>query len=110
MESELCLFISERLLRIVENSTKELEFQSIFRHASGGIAYLLRRRAHDLSYLDPASSLGKETKAAFYNAIREVKRHPEEVLGGFVKIDEQLKLIIDYIDRKGHGPIIIGIE
>ena len=108
--SKTCIQITECLLDIFEQEHGKKNFKFKFRYASGCIAYLLRRRMYDPAYLDPEGAQGKAIKLAFQNAMKEVARHPENGIGGFVQIDKQLGLIIDYIDRHGHGPILIGLE
>ena len=107
MTSEFCLKLTGELLGIFQSEVRKRNFKFNFRYASGSIAYLLRRRRYDTAFLDPASGPARTVKDAFQNAISLVKDHPENVIGGFIKIDDQLRLIIDYIDLRGHGPIMI---
>jgi len=113
ISSDDCTTIAQYLMEILERQLRrppEHKFQHIFKRVSGGIAYLLRRRAHDKQFLDPETELAKKIKVAFRKAIQEVKDHPENVIGGAIRIDHQLQLIVDYIDRKGTGLISIGVD
>ena len=107
MSSELCLDLADDLLSIFHSEMQALSFRLNFRYASGGVAYLLRRRRYDTAYLDPNSQRARILKSAFQQAISLVGDHPANTIGGFIKIDDQLRLIIDYIDLRGHGPIMI---
>ena len=107
MSSSFCLRMTRQLLGIFKSEVRNLRFKLIFRYASGSIAYLLRRRRYDTVYLDPASRAAHTVKSAFENAIKLVKDHPENVIGGFIKIPDQLRLIVDYIDLRGHGPVMM---
>ena len=108
--SEDCEYIAGDLLLLFQQQLRRTNFKFAFRYASGGIAYLLRRRAFDEQFLDPETELAKKIKAAFRRAMQEVRQHPENVIGGSIRIDQQLQLIIDYIDRRGTGLIVIGVD
>jgi len=107
LDSDFCLLIVKHLLRIANEEAAANHFKFKFRYASGGIAYLLRHRMYDPAYFDPEIELAIETKEVFRRAMEQLKAHPENGIGGFVKLDDQLGIIITYIDRQGRGPLYI---
>ena len=80
----------------------------IFRNTGLIIVYLLRRRSFDDNYMDPESQIAKKTKTAFNSAIRDSQAGRLRLIGGMVDLAQQLQLMIDYIDRRGRGQLLIG--
>jgi hypothetical protein len=79
-----------------------------FRLVSLVIVYTLRRRAFDDSFLDPESKLALQIKEGFRKARADAKSGRLRLIGGSVDLSQQLQLIIDYIDRRGKGQLLIG--
>lgn len=104
--SEVCMSISSLALRVfVEQATAE-RLSFLFRNSALLIVYLLRRRAWDDDYMPPQSELAVMTKMAFEGVIRDIKARRLVPMGGIVSIPEQLKVMIDYIDRQGRGDFL----
>jgi hypothetical protein len=82
--------------------------QMVFRHACMVIVYTLRRRAFDDSFLPPEGELASWIKEEFRQARADSKSRKLRLMGGSVNLPAQLQLIIDYVDRKGKGQLLIG--
>ncbi len=72
------------------------------------IVYTLRRRAYDDTFLDPEGEIAIWIKEQFREARADVKSGRLTLMGGSVDLSQQLQLIIDYVDRKGRGQLLIG--
>jgi hypothetical protein len=72
------------------------------------IVYMLRRRAFDDEFLPPESDIAEWIKGEFRNAKLDVRAGRLSLMGGSVDLQEQLQLIIDYIDKRGKGQLLIG--
>lgn len=81
-----------------------------FRWASLIVVYLLRRRMFDLDFLDPESELALHAKQLFRTAIERYKARQLRPLGGSVDLPAALQQMINYIDRKGSGDILMAGE
>ncbi|MBL8872649.1 MAG: hypothetical protein JNK90_22920 [Planctomycetaceae bacterium] len=106
---------SEKCLTLMNIAGKQFEMQ---RRAGGGgeyfrlvclvIVYLLRRRAFDDTFLDPDGDTAIWIKNQFRQARADVKAGKLTLMGGSIDLSQQLQLIIDYVDRKGRGQLLIG--
>lgn len=101
--------ITKRVLEVFENERIKGNGQYKFRHACLVIVYLLRRRCYEDGYLEPSSNLAQEAKDAFRRAIDAHRKGRLSLVQGAVDLAKALKLMIDYIDRKGHGTILLGV-
>lgn len=72
------------------------------------IVYTLRRRAYDDTFLDPESDLAVGIKNEFRQARADAKAGRLWLMGGSIDLSQQLQLIIDYVDRRGRGQLLIG--
>ena len=72
------------------------------------MVYMLRRRAFDDEFLPPESESAEWIKAEFRAAKIDASTGRLVLMGGAVNLQEQLQLIIDYIDRCGKGQLLIG--
>jgi hypothetical protein len=80
----------------------------VFRTVCMVIVYTLRRRAFDDTFLPPESELARWVKDEFRRARVDSKSGNLHLMGGSVNLPAQLQLIIDYVDRKGKGQLLIG--
>ena len=80
----------------------------IFKHAALVVAFLLRRRAFDPDFLDPASSLAQEIKKTCVQVIEAHEQGRFPIIGGAIDVRKALQQIIDYIDRRGIGGLVEG--
>jgi len=81
-----------------------------FRWASLIIVYMLRRRMFDLDFLDPEQELATQAKELFRTAIERHKQRRLRPMGGSVDLPSALQQMINYIDRKGSGDILMASE
>ncbi|MBB3205476.1 hypothetical protein FHS27_001276 [Rhodopirellula rubra] len=81
-----------------------------FRWASLIIVYMLRRRMFDLDFLDPEQELATQAKELFRTAIERHKQRRLRPMGGSVDLPAALQQMINYIDRKGSGDILMASE
>ncbi len=82
--------------------------REVFRTVCMVIVYTLRRRAFDDTFLPPESELANWVKEEFRQARADSKSGKLRLMGGAVNLPAQLQLIIDYVDRKGKGQLLIG--
>jgi hypothetical protein len=71
---------------------------------------MLRRRMFDLDFLDPELELATQAKELFRTAIDRYKQRRLRPLGGSVDLPAALQQMINYIDRKGSGDILMAGE
>ena len=109
-DSAVCQRISEHALAIFEQQRQRHNMTYLFRNSALVIVYLLRRRAYDDDYLQPDSPLALATKRAFAEAIDDVRSRRTTPLGGAVDIPASLQQMIDYIDRRGRGDLLFGVD
>lgn len=81
-----------------------------FRWASLIVVYMLRRRMFDLDFLDPEQELATKAKELFRTAIDRHKQRRLRPMGGSVDLPAALQQMINYIDRKGSGDILMATE
>jgi hypothetical protein len=96
-------------LATFEDERRRRSGKLLFRYVSLVIVYLLRRRAYEDGYLDPSGSVAELTKQAFRQAQADVEARRLKLIGGAVNLGEQLQLMIDYIDRRGSGLVLLGV-
>jgi hypothetical protein len=72
------------------------------------IVFMLRRRAYDNGFLDPDSELAGRIKDTFRRAIEAHRSGQLRVIGGAVDLPRALQQMIDYIDRRGMGSILLA--
>lgn len=102
LSPDLGLSLSEHLIAIFELQLEMRNCNWIFRHSANAIVYLLRIRAFCDSYLDPNSRLAGRIKGSFEQAKRLAGQGRIRLLGG-KKLEDELQVLIAYIDRKGIG-------
>lgn len=110
ISSDLCIVITKHLLEIFEDNINPPEnfHPLIFRHSCVGIVYLLRRRIYENDYLPPDSFLAQKAKQLFTRTKDLAKNGKIKLPGGMVNLQVELQNLIDYIDRRGRGVIVIA--
>ncbi|MDB4353655.1 hypothetical protein N9Z64_02910, partial [bacterium] len=108
ISSEDCLFLVELALEKFRRERERNMGKEVFRQMCLSIVYLLRRRAFDDTFLEPESHLALEVKSEFQMARKAAKNGSLRMIGGSIDLPQQLQLIIDYVDRKGKGQLLIG--
>ena len=81
-----------------------------FRWSSLIIVYILRRRMYDSGFLDPEGDLAMDAKKVFLDAIRLIRERKVRPMGGTVDVPGALQQMINYIDRRGSGDILMAAE
>jgi hypothetical protein len=109
IRSETCMDITRLALDVFERELAGGNAKFRFRNACLIVVYLLRRRSFDEEYLAPESDLAQHAKKAFRAAIRKHKRAEIDLIGGAVDLGAALRMMVDYIDRRGSGKILLGV-
>ncbi|MCH7725596.1 MAG: hypothetical protein IH991_03820 [Planctomycetes bacterium] len=104
-----CEQITRSALDVFEGECRARKAHYLFRYSAYIIVYLLRRRNYDDKYLDPEDFLADKCKSAFKNAISDHKAKQLQVTGGAFDVEEVLQRMIDYIDRRGSGLLVMGV-
>jgi len=105
--SRRCEALTGHFLDLFKEQCRGRRGSHIFRNCSLGIVFLLRRRKYDDSYLDPKADLAVRVKAAFEAARTNAMEGKLSLMGGSVDLPVVLKTMIDYIDRRGRGIIMM---
>jgi hypothetical protein len=108
VSSKDCMNLLIKAGQVFEYQRIRREGGETFRLAGLVIVYALRRRAFDDSFLDPSCELAEKLKGSFRQARLDAKENRIRLIGGSVNLAEQLQLIIDYVDRRGKGQLLIG--
>jgi len=82
----------------------------LFRYSCLIIVYLLRRRAYDDEFLPPEDTLAVQVKEEFRRAIQDCNNDRLKLVGGSVDLAAALQTMIDYIDRRGRGSILLSTD
>ena len=109
ISSPVCMEVTRYALEVFKSESRKANANYRFRNACLIIVYLLRRRAFDEGYLDPDCESAKEAKDAFRTAIRQQERGKLQLIGGSVDLKAALAMMVDYIDRRGSGKILLGV-
>ncbi|MGB7325230.1 MAG: hypothetical protein WBD31_10195, partial [Rubripirellula sp.] len=72
--------------------------------------FLLRRRMFDIEFMDPQERRGMRAKELFVVAIQLHKLGKLNPIGGAIDLPAALQQMINYIDRKGSGDILMATE
>lgn len=108
IESARCEELTRYFLKILENQIRVGNAQFLFRNSCLCIVYLLRRRAFDDDYLRPGSRAYDEVRRVFKSAISGFGNL--QAIGGAIDPRKILKIMIEYLDRKGPPILVGGIE
>jgi hypothetical protein len=108
VSSDDCMTLLEMAIDVFSMEKKTGYGRELFRLPCLVIVYALRRRAFDDTFLDPESKLARYIKGQFLEARMAAVSGRLTLMRGSVNLPEQLQLIIDYIDRKGKGQLLVG--
>lgn len=108
IESADCLKLLNNAGAIFQTERRRGTGKQLFRTVCMAMVYMLRRRAFDDEFLPPESDIAEWIKGEFRNAKMDVRSGRLSLMGGAVDLQEQLQLIIDYIDKRGKGQLLIG--
>jgi len=108
LDSADCMKLLKYSGAIFHTERKRGTGKQLFRTVCMAMVYMLRRRAFDDEFLPPESENAEWIKEEFRRAKRDVKAGKLSLMGGSVDLQEQLQLIIDYVDCRGKGQLLIG--
>jgi hypothetical protein len=108
VSSPTCTKILETASEVFVKEQRTGHGRELFRLACLVIVYTLRRRAFDDAFLEPESPLAIAIKNQFLQARVDAAKGRLRLMGGSVDLSQQLQLIIDYVDRRGKGQLLIG--
>jgi len=108
LDSADCMKLLKYAGAIFHTERKRGTGKQLFRTVCMAMVYMLRRRAFDDDFLPPESDDAEWIKAEFRDAKLDVRAGRLSLMGGAVDLQEQLQLIIDYIDKQGKGQLLIG--
>jgi hypothetical protein len=103
-----CSELTRYLLQVLESELRAGNAKFLFRNSCLCIVFLLRRRAFDEDYLRPGSIAYEEVSGAFKAAIEGFGNL--QVIGGAFAPKKILKVLLQYLDRKGPPILRGGIE
>jgi len=110
--AEQCNVILESCLRVLDEQMEIGQTRGRvwykFKNAALVIAFLLRRRAFDPSFLDPTTDLADRIKTTFRRAIKAHESKQVVIARGSINVPEALQQMIDYIDRRGSGTLLLA--
>lgn len=107
MEDGVCYALLDSAHRSMQDQLRKSQAKFIYRHASLCVAYLLRRRRYSAGFLDPQSDRAQAIKRTMQKAAEGLRVGQISTIGGFVDLPAVTELIIDYIDRRGKGRIVL---
>ena len=110
MQDETCGMLLDLAHEAMKEQLRLYHAKYIYRHASLCVAYLLRRRRYSTSFLDPGSTRATDLKATLQWAATALRSGRIDTIRGFVDLAAVTELIIDYIDRRGKGRIVLLTE
>jgi hypothetical protein len=90
-----------------EQVVEERAAKYLYRFGTLSVAFLLRRRRYDDGYMNPNHVRSREIKKFLSATIERMRRRRIAVLRGVVDPVYVTGMIIDYIDRKGRGLLIV---
>ena len=110
ISGDLADLVFEKSTSIFERELENGGRSFNFRWSSLVIVFLLRRRMFDPEFADPNGTLALKAKDLFQNAISECRSGRVRPIGGSVDVPAALQQMIDYIDKKGRGDILMSSE
>jgi hypothetical protein len=106
--SESLSLLYEMILIDFENVSRSSHLRLDFRNLTLAMAFLLRRRVFDDSFVPPDSELAERAKTVCANVIDRARRGRVYVMGGSVDLPAVMKQLIDYVDRRGQGAFLMS--
>ncbi|NOG53205.1 MAG: hypothetical protein HND57_02560 [Planctomycetes bacterium] len=108
IDSDLCLNLIGHCFKIAVQQINDMKAAKIrYRHAALCLAYILRRRRYDETFLPPDEEPAVEMKSFLMKAAKGMKSGRIECHGGFVDLPAVTEIIVDYIDRRGTGILLL---
>ena len=79
-----------------------------FRYLTLCMAFMLRRRIFDDSFVPPDSDLAALVKQTCLNVIQGYENGSIRVMGGSVDLPAVMRQLIKYVDREGQGAFVLA--
>lgn len=109
------LIATDRLNEIYESIAEEFRSYSRysnlnlhFRYLTLCVAFLLRRRIFDDTFVPPSSKLAAMVKQTCLNVIQGYENGTIHVMGGAVDLPAVMRQLIKYVDREGQGAFVLA--
>lgn len=108
MDSALCARLTWFSYKVAQKQVTH-QGSAAFKYRYGvlSVAHLLRRRRHDDGFLDPESPEAETIKAFMEATRKKLLRGTLRGTGGVVDPAKATKQIVDYIDRRGRGRLVL---
>lgn len=111
----------EECLRVFQAEVENDKLAWLFEHSGLAIVYALRYRMYDPSFLDPESPVAMRAKELFSVAIEKLTERSKRkrrygYAGNYLSPERASRLLaalrqlIDYIDKRGEGDILIALD
>jgi hypothetical protein len=108
LPSDVANLVMDQAITAFEFQTNQNIGGFTFRYTALIVVFMLRRRMYDTSFFEPHSQRAKRAKESFSNAIKRYERGQLTLLAGAVDVPNALEQVIEYIDKRGTGIIIMG--
>ena len=80
-----------------------------FRYLTLCVAFLLRRRIFDDSFISPDHKLARRVKETCIDVIERHEQRQVHIMGGSVDLPAVMRQLIQYVDREGHGDFVLAM-
>ena len=87
---------------------KRVSVRLHFRYLTLCVAFLLRRRIFDDSFISPDNTLARRVKATCIDVIRRYEAEQIHIMKGSVDLPAVMRQLIQYVDREGHGAFVLA--
>jgi len=109
IDSEVCEHLAWFCYQIArEQIDHEKKAAFLYRYGTLCIAFLLRRRRNDEGFMDPAGDRSRVIKEFLSKVAKGLDNGRIDMIEGVVDPAHVTRLIVDYIDKRGTGRIIVG--
>ncbi|MDB4614727.1 hypothetical protein OAH18_03450 [bacterium] len=87
---------------------ESISLQIHFRYLTLCVAFLLRRRIYDDSFVPPDGQLAQRVKSTCLRVIQNHAAGRTHILGGSVDLPSVMRQLIEYVDREGRGAFVLA--
>ncbi|MCC9601024.1 hypothetical protein LOC67_10750 [Stieleria sp. JC731] len=121
LRSQDATLLVQECINVFDDEIKKDNLAWLFEHSGLVVVYALRYRIYEQDFLDPDSALALRAKKTFAVAIEKLMERRDRrwrygQSGNFVsqarakRLLAALKQLIDYIDKRGEGDILIALD
>ena len=107
---DICYLLLDMAHRSMMDQLSSYAAKYIYRHASLCVAYCCVVADTVRVFSTPRCTLAQEIKETMQRAAEGLRAGRISSIGGFVDLASVTELIIDYIDRRGKGRIVLITE